>query len=258
MPLETACDCSLCEIELRLLASLAIDEGDAFQAFTESSHPQSYSSVRDLVRLLRASPSHAQSDRVLGELLKARATRPAFIDSLLVLVFVPMLHRTVRRVVIWRPQLAEEDVVQQALGVLLEFLRSDDMRVRRSHFAFAISRAVKRQVFAWVAREGMKDAFVDHTGDALPPLPIDEPFERQAQLHHFLHRCLTKGALTESEWDLLIQFKLEGAGNGEAPHASNGNSSSNATRQRLKRLLAKLRRLARFDPHTERDHRGCL
>jgi hypothetical protein len=43
--------------------------------------------------------------------------------------------------------------------------------------------------------------------------------------------------------DLLIQFKLDGT-NGNGFHGSNGHSS-NAERQKLKRLLAKLRRLAR-------------
>ena len=242
---ETTCDCSLCEMEPRLLASLAVTEDEALPAFMEWSQLQAYPSALDLVRLLRTSPAHAQSDLVLGGLLKLRATRPTFIDSLLVLAFVPMLHRTVRRVVTYQPLLAEEDVVQQALGVLLESLRSNDLRVRQSHFAFAISRAVKRQVFAWAAREGRNDALLDHTGDAFPQLVIEEPFERYVQLRHFLHRRATKGDLTDSELDLLVQFKLKGAGNGELVYALNGNSSSNAARQRLKRLLAKLRRLAR-------------
>jgi hypothetical protein len=232
-------------MERRLLASLAAAEDEAFPAFTEMSQLQSYSSAADLVLLLRTSPAHAQSDGVLAELLKLRAARPAFTDTLLVLVFVPMLHRTVRRVVMWQPLLAEEDVVQQALGVLLAFLRSDDMRIRQSHFAFAISRAVKRQVFAWAARERIRQVLVNNTGDAFPPLVIEEPFERYAQLRHFLHRCASRGDLTDSELNLLIQFKLEGAGNGEVLSTSNGNSSSNAARQKLKRLLAKLRRLAR-------------
>jgi hypothetical protein len=213
--------------------------------FNESNQLRTYSSVEDLVRILRTAPAYAQSDAVLGELLKLRAARPAFTDSLLVLVFIPMLHRTVRRVVMGQPLLAEEDVVQQALGVLLEFLRSDDMRIRQTHFAFAISRAVKRQVFAWAAREGIRQVLVNNAGDPFPPLVIEEPFERYAQLRHFLHRCASRGDLSDSELNLLIQFKLEGASNGEVLHNSNGNSSSNAARQKLKRLLAKLRRLAR-------------
>jgi hypothetical protein len=235
MPLEIICGCALCEMEPRLLASLAVGG--------ESSLPLAYQSVADLVRLLRASPAHAESDALLSELCKLRPARPMFIDSLLVLVFVPMLHRTVRRVAIWQPQLDEEDIVQQVLSALLEFLRSDEMRVRRSHFAFAIARAVKRQVFAWAAREGTKEAIFDRGGDVFSPVAVEDIFERHAQLRHFLHGCVTRGVLTENELNLLIQFKLEGASKGL--HASNGNSSSNATRQKLKRLLAKLRRFAR-------------
>jgi hypothetical protein len=243
MPLEIICGCALCEMEPRLFASLAVAD-ERLSTFSESSLLLAYPSVADLVRDLRASPAHAESDALLGEILKGRAARPMFIDSLLVLVFVPMLHRTVRRVAIWQPLLAEDDIVQQVLSALLEFLRSDEMRVRRSHFAFAISRAVKRQVFGWAAREGTKEALLDR-GDVLPPLAVEDSFERYAQLRHFLHGCVTRGVLTENELNLLIQFKLEGARNGHGLHASNGNSSSNATRQKLKRLLAKLRRLAR-------------
>ena len=231
-------------MEPRLLASLAVAD-EPLSAFGESSQLRAYPSVTDLVRLLRASPAHAESDALLSELFKLRTARPLFIDSVLVLVFVPMLHRTVRRVAIWQPLLAEEDIVQEVLSALLEFLRSDEMRVRRSHFAFAISRAVKRQAFAWAAREGTKEAMLDRSGDVLPPLAIEESFERYAQLRHFLHGCVIRGIITENELNLLIQFKLEGGRNGDGLHASNGNSSSNATRQKLKRLLAKLRRLSR-------------
>jgi hypothetical protein len=161
-----------------------------------------------------------------------------------VLVFVPMLHRTIRRVMRYQPALAEEDVTQQALSFLLQFLRSEEMQIRQTHFAFAISRAVKRQVFEWARREGMKDALLDRRGgDIVLPLALEESFERYAQLRHFLQRCVARGALTEAELDLLIRFKLEGT-NGDDFDSPNG-TASNALRQRLKRLLAKLRRLAR-------------
>ena len=68
---------------------------------------------------------------------------------------------------------------------------------------------------------------------------------------------LPRGYLTDSELDLLIHFKLEGtASNGEVLSTLNGNSSSNAARQKLKRLLAKLRRLAR--KATWETHYLCL
>jgi len=243
MPLETACDCTLCHIEVRLLESVAVAEGGTFADLAESSQRLQYSSIADLLLPLRASPADARSDELLRELFRMLAARPAFIESLLVLAFVPMLHRTVRRVVRYQPALAEEDVTQQALSFLLQFLRSEEMQARRTHFAFAISRAVKRQLFAWARREGAKDALLERGGDIFLPLALEEPFERYAQLRHFLHRCVTRGDLAEAELDLLIQFKLEGT-NGEDFDSTNGNVS-NAIRQRLKRLLAKLRRFAR-------------
>ena len=55
------------------------------------------------------------------------------------------------------------------------------------------------------------------------------------------HRCVTKGLLTDAELNLLIDLKLNGT-DGEEFADFNG-TSSNAVRQRLKRLRAKLRRL---------------
>lgn len=154
-----------------------------------------------------------------------------------------MLHRTVRRVLLFQPTLTEEDVTQQALSLLLQFLRSEDARTRQSHFAFAISRAVKRQLLAWAQREGIANAPLGCDPDLLASLVIQDYFETHAQLRHFLHRCVTKGDLTEAELNLLIQYKLEA--NHLDDFESSGGQASNALRQRLKRLLAKLRRLAR-------------
>ena len=242
MRVETTCSCTLCDLELRLLASLTA-ESETFPELTKSSSLRHYSSVRALIQRLKTSPADARSDEVLRELFTLRATRSAFVESLLILAFVPMLHRTVRRVVQYQLPLAEEDVAQQAVSFLLQFLRSDEMQARQSHFAFAISRAVKRQVFAWAGREGAKDGLLNRGSDIFLSLVIDEPFERLAQLRHFLNRCVTRGDLTDAELDLLVQFKLEGT-HGEDFEGPNGHSS-NAVRQRLKRLLAKLRRLAR-------------
>jgi hypothetical protein len=144
-------------------------EGEAFADLTEESQLRQCASVSNLLLFLRASPADARSDELLGELFRIRAARPAFVESLLVLAFVPMLHRTIRRVVRYQPALAEEDVTQQALSFLLQFLRSNQTQARQSHFAFAISRAVKRQVFEWARREGTKDALLNRGGIAFTP-----------------------------------------------------------------------------------------
>jgi DNA-directed RNA polymerase specialized sigma24 family protein len=245
MPLGVTCDCSLCNIEARLLSDLCSTEAGAFrELFSGSQSLLQYSSVSTLLMHLRMATADARSDELLCELFASQGTNSAFIESLLVLAFLPMLHGTIRRVSRQQPELSPEDITQQALSFLLQYLRSDELHARQSHFAFAISRAVKRQVFEWASRESGKTRLLNYyDAETLPALAFEEPFERYALLRHFLHRCVTKGLLTGAELDLLIQFKLNGT-NGEEFADFNG-TSSNAIRQRLKRLLAKLRRLAR-------------
>src|ERR1700692_1922732 len=99
MPLGTACGCTLWHIEVRLLQSLSRAGGVTFPDVAEPSRLRTYTSVSDLLLPLRASPANARSDELLRELFRMRGARPAFIESLLVLAFVPMLHRILRRVV---------------------------------------------------------------------------------------------------------------------------------------------------------------
>src|SRR4029077_20798479 len=108
-----------------------------------------------------------------------------------------------------------------------------------------ISRTVKRQMFEWASREGaIYRARTAVDGEILGSMTVEESFERYALLRHFLHRCVTKGLLTNSELDLLIQFRLDGS-NGDHPAGGPAANSSNAARQGMTRLLAILRRQPR-------------
>jgi hypothetical protein len=244
MPLGVTCGCTLCGIETRLLSDLSSTEADFGGLFSEFDTLRHYSSVPNLLADLKTSPADLRSDVLLSELLAARSLDGAFVESILVLAFLPMLHGTVRRVARQQPGLAQEDIAQQALSFLLRYLGSGDLRSRESHFAFAISRSVKRELFEWASRESGKTGFENHDdGKTFAALAVEDSFERCVVLRHFLHRCVTKGRLTEAEINLLVDFKLNGT-NGKEFADFNG-SSSNALRQKLKRLVAKLRRLAR-------------
>jgi hypothetical protein len=245
MPLGVTCGCTLCSIETRLLSDLSSSEAEAFAGlFSEFDALRHYSSVPSLLSDLKTSPADLRSDTLLAELLAARSLDGEFVESILVLAFLPMLHGTVRRVARQQPGLAHEDIAQQALSFLLGYLGSGDLRARESHFAFAISRAVKREMFEWASRESERTGLQNHDDSkTLAALAVEDSFERYVVLRHFLHRCVTKGRLTGAEINLLIDFKLNGT-NGMEFGDFNG-TSSNAIRQKLKRLVAKLRRLAR-------------
>src|SRR5208283_668930 len=81
----------------------------------------------------------------------------------------------------------------------------------------------------------------------------EESFERHAMLRHFLNLCQQRAYLTSDEINLLIDLKLEETI--DAGVADPTRRTSNLFRQRVKRLMTKLRRLARTstsDPH----HKG--
>jgi DNA-directed RNA polymerase specialized sigma24 family protein len=238
------CRCLLCRIESELTADL-ISWTTAYDSLLRSTGDglRSFASPLLLLSHLKATQAGPSSDVLFRELLAARASEPQFVETLMIVAFVPVLHGTVRRIAKQQLRLTHADITQQALSVFLQVLRSGQMEKRQSHFAFAISRAVKRQLFEWAGREGVvHEPAKGEEALAADPLPGDESMERHALLRHFLHRCVAKGLLNNADLDLLIQIKLDG-NTGEEVAESNA-ITSNAVRQRMKRLLAKLRRLA--------------
>jgi hypothetical protein len=241
----SSCACLLCRVETNLLAEVTPgDEGVHIVFLASSDELRQFPSVPALLSNLRSSQADPRSDQLFRALFAAAETAQKSVEIVLVLAFLPMLHGTVRRVAKQQPGLSSEDIAQQALNFLLESIRSEQLRGRTSHFAFAISRALKRRLFLWANHEGgLSIVPIESNGEDFGPA-VEESFERHAMLRHFLTRCVTKGLLTHAELNLLIQFKLDGI-NGEFPVQTRAESHSNALRQKLKRLLAKLRRLAR-------------
>jgi hypothetical protein len=196
-----------------------------------------------LLAYLKAARAGPASDELLRDLLAAHSLEPQLVETLLIVAFVPVLHGTIRRIAKQQTQLVRSDVVQQALSVFLEVLRSELMRNRQSHLAFALARAVKRKLFEWAAREGAVPLATGiPAGPCCESSDDGEIIERNASLRHFLRRCFTHGLLNDSELNLLFQFKLDG-NSGEEIALSN-RITANAVRQRMKRLLKKLRTIA--------------
>ena len=236
------CDCTLCQLEAKLISFLANKQATTLDLFSSMPHLQRYGSASDLISCLRTSQSTADSDGIFRDLLLLRPMDSEFVESVLILVFLPMLHRTVRMVRQQQQFLMEEDISQQSLATLLYVVCSRAIQIRTSHFAFAIAREFKRSVFAWAYHESIRTSSPYCTNlEALEAMQAENTFESYAQLRHFIHKCVTKRLISQSELDLLIQFKLDGT-SGRELAALNG-SSPNAVRQRFKRLLAKLKQI---------------
>jgi hypothetical protein len=249
---ESTCRCLICDLERTLGIEIARRKFEVcYQSFAHSrSLLATFPTASDLVAFLHTKTTNngiAISDQIVRELLETAATDGnAALRDLLLLAFIPMLHSTSRQIARRYPLLASEDISQHVVLFLLQILGSPEFYGRSSHIAFAISRVLKRNAFEWARREnrlavGSEDE--EAVSDSPPPGDTSEAFERIVLLRHFLYRCRARGLLTADDLELLVRFKLDAAQarstGGPAP------VYSNASRQRMKRLLAKLRRVAR-------------
>ena len=259
------CGCSVCEIEKSIVGELGFDDSKSRYGELVAGRLLllSYPTPAELVAQLHACRNggdpHHISDQIFVELLHDRifASHWELLERLLLLIFIPAVHATVRQVSNCYPFLPREDIVQHALTTLLDSLRSDDWRARRSHFAFSMARTLRRSTFAWANREfrSTSQFAAQEIGDAFPSAQTaEEAFERNVVLRNFLSLCQQRAYLTPEELNLLIDFKLETASrNGLTDPSGRG---SNIFRQKLKRLMNKLRRLARTGNNKNQDKRA--
>ena len=250
------CDCLVCRLEKSLLAEFRdADVCDDYPSGAVPGNPLSaFPTYLDLIRHLHApaDPSDSSSsDALLAALLqqdsKIRPRLPR--QQLLLLVFIPTIHRTSSQINATFPCLARDDISQQVLSVFLEFLHSTELRTRRSPLAFTIARKLRRNAFRWAIRESRSATSDEVEGGLVPPadaVASDGPVPAEGRLREFLDSCQERGWLSFEERHLLVEFKIEGVSCLELA-CRNGHSAV-AVQRRIQRLLDRLRRLAQKTP----------
>ena len=242
-----SCSCLLCRIEEKLLRELDSPVSrENYEVLYSASRPlAAFPESKLLLAHLRAGRGDASSDQILSELLKwCDVFHDRLVPNLFVLAFLPMLHAAVRQTTRRHPSLAWDDAAQQAILVFLEFLHSARFRRRISHLAFALARRVKRRTYAWAQQEtASREPFALAV---FPPAFEENSFERLVLLRHLLDRATARTVIDTADLQLLVQIKLDGEP-GEHIYEELG-LTPNAFRQRVKRLLAKLRRMAATKP----------
>jgi hypothetical protein len=261
MSRESSCRCLICGLERNLTRQLSEeDRRERYRQFAGSrSLLSAFPVVSDLIAYLRTCRSAGNgthpADRILAELLQTSASEgsaPTFRD-LLLLLFIPTVHSTSRQVAARYPSLSSDDIAQHVVVALLEILGSPEFHGRNSHVAYAISRVLKRNAFEWADREcrlPVRSESQETLCDSSATFDSAEPLERSALLRHFLYRCRQRGLLDDKDLELLVQFKLDAAQDKKRCPAS---EYSNASRQRMKRLMHKLRLIARTPRRPKED-----
>jgi DNA-directed RNA polymerase specialized sigma24 family protein len=246
------CDCLICRLEQSLLDELnhekRMEEYQRWAASSEILAP--FPTVRQLLAHLhrQGNDQNSSADEVIRELVRAGASRPSrsLWQSLLLLVFIPTIHRTTSQIRAAFPSLGREDTAQHLFATLLEFLHSQELRAQSSHLAFIVARRMRRSAFRWAIRESRLELPTDWDPTAKTSEEADESHEQSHAgilLAKFLDDCQRRGWLSEQERRLLAQFKLEGIRAAELARRSG--HSATAIHHRIQRLLERLRRISR-------------
>jgi len=247
----SSCDCLVCRMEKSLIAELGGRDSDESLAFSNGTLAR-FASPLDLIRELHAQEGRKESssaDALIRELLQKHARGPLrpLCQRLLLLVFIPTIHRTTSHLAAVFPSLGYDDAAQHVVSVFLEFLDSPELEARGTHLAFTIARRLRRQAFRWAIHESRSVAPGEVVGDPVADVEVEnmageEPFYAGIFLDRFLDNCRKMGWLSEEEHDLLVRFKIAGATCQEL--AGRNGHTAIAMQHRMQRLLDRLRRVA--------------
>ncbi len=239
------CGCAICSLEKRLEDHLNTRRGHDAYASLLADCPAlvSYSNAFSLLVCLRGlrhvNGSGEASDRIFRSLREALGKAGGIPETLLLLALVPVLHATVSSFARAYPMLDREDLSQQAFAIFMALVNSEDWRRHETHLAFSLARELRRGFSLWVQNEFRLLPEPPNRSTPERSISAAELFERDVELKHFLTRSLRTGALNDDDLHLLVELKLEGG----IEERRNG-PLSNAVRQRMKRLLSKMRRRA--------------
>ena len=170
----------------------------------------------------------------------ARGTAEEIGQQLLLLAYMPAIHRAYVEVCQQFPSLSAEDVAQQASLVLLEAARSPAMRNQNGYLPIALARDFRKRLIRWAFGETHESVFSEEVSAAHPEPASDESFEDTVLLEDFLSQWQRAGVLSPEECDLLRKFKCEGFQANELV-GSNAGNTTNAVQMRLKRMMKRLR-----------------
>jgi DNA-directed RNA polymerase specialized sigma24 family protein len=252
---ENNCCCVVCHVERSLLNSLNTQTARThFQALART-YPilNHFDSPADVIAHLHEHErvelvNHKAWNGILHALVDSIAdgTAEEIGQQLLLLAYMPAIHRAYVEVCQQFPALAAEDVAQQAALVLLEAARSPAMRNQNGYLPIALARDFHKRLIRWAFGEIRQSAQVQEAPIDVPGSP-NASFEHAATLEAFLQQAQRDGLLSDSECELLLKLKYEGFQAKEMAEALGTDplKSHRRLHRKLQTILNRLRRAAR-------------
>ena len=246
------CNCHICKIERHLVVSLSEQPcSDEFLTVANSATPlATFSNALALVEHLHAQRngviSVPSASEIVGSLIQndSLVFRAELKNSILVLAFIPMIHRTYREVRAWFREIEPEDIAQQILALFLDLVGSVSPMPMNNYLPIALTRTLRKNSFRWAEKEKRHtmQRETDKSQEFAEP-GANDTFETVSVLNDFLNHCHRIGILSTFERDLLIKLKVEGFFAKEIIQTHTA-LSEKAVHWRVERILQRLRKAA--------------
>jgi len=182
------------------------------------------------------------ASEIVGSLIQSNSidSEVELRNSVLVLSFIPMIHRTYREVSAWFREIESEDIAQQILTLFLELVDSASPNPMNDHLPIALTRALRKNAFRWAEWE-KRHAVQRETekSQVIAEPSANDTFETVSILNDFLDHCCQIGILSQFERSLLVKIRIEGF---LAKEVSSNNPvlSARAVECRIQRILKRL------------------
>jgi DNA-directed RNA polymerase specialized sigma24 family protein len=246
------CNCHICKIETHLIVSLGEQPClDEFLIIANSATPlATFSSALALVEHLHAQKngviSVPSASEIVGSLIQDNSLvfGAELKNSILVLSFIPMIHRTYREVRAWFREIDPEDIAQQILTLFLDLVGSVSPMPMNNYLPIALTRTLRKNAFRWAEKE--KRHTMQREMDKSQEFAdqgANDSFETISVLNDFLDHCHRIGILSTFERDLLIKLKVEGFFAKEIIQTHTA-LSEKAVHWRVERILQRLHKAA--------------
>ena len=250
MQKENNCGCVVCQVERSLLNSLSTQTARThFQALARNhSILNPFDSPADVIVKLHEHErvelvNHKAWNGILHALVESIADRTfkEIGQQLLLLAYMPAIHRAYVQVCQQFPALAAEDVAQQASLVFLEATRSPFVTSQNGYLPVALAKEFRRRLFRWAIGELRQSLPLEEIAENIPVTHAHD-FEQGVVLEQLLAKARRMGILSASQCELVRKFHCEGFQPDELRESEDGPSAI-ALYRRIQRAVHRLRRI---------------
>lgn len=245
---ESNCCCTVCQVERSLLNSLSTQIARThFQALARN-YPilNHFDSPADVIAQLHEHErvelvNHKAWNGILHALVDSIAggTAEEIGQQLLLLAFMPAIHRTYAEVCQRFPALGAEDIAQQASLVFLEATRSPFVVSQNGYLPVALAKEFRRRLFRWAIGELRQSLPLEEIAENIPVTHAHN-FEQGVVLEQLLSKARRMGILSDRQCELVRKFHCEGFHPQELRESEDGPSAI-ALYRRIQRAVHRLR-----------------